>query len=117
MNILLLISVYCFGFGISAKNVDFSDFQLFEKKNQQGIYFSLPSNALYFHAIKTETFFSGLTEYTSPNFNPNFEDFWAQSLSKELLLCAKFKQYNRFQKNRLVRYRKSDLIFPFHYFW
>lgn len=41
---------------------------------------------------------------------PSTEDF-------EHIFCAAFKQYKKQALNRLINFRKSDIIFPFHYFW
>lgn len=62
--------------------------------------------------------------FTTNFFNPTFPDFktsWAGDRSRtkvtEALLNTRFLQYINTSKNLLVNYRKSDLIFPFHYYW
>ncbi|MDO6803649.1 hypothetical protein Q4595_14440 [Wenyingzhuangia sp. 1_MG-2023] len=114
-SILFLISIYCLSIGLSVqKTVVPKNFIEEEKQEKQ---FSALSNALCFYTTNTETAFSVITEYATPNFNSNLNDFWAVFPCLELHFGAKFKQYNNYLKTILVRYRKSDLIFPFHNFW
>ncbi|SRR5690606_6454027 len=61
---------------------------------------------------------------TGPFNTPSSFSFKNSSSGYALLLkCSKqlfavtFKQYITFSANLLIRDRKSDLIFPFHYFW
>ncbi|MCB0427573.1 MAG: hypothetical protein KDD16_09750 [Mangrovimonas sp.] len=116
LGALFLISIYCFGIGFSAQKTA-SHYELIETGNKHEKQFSSLSNALCFHTQTSETVLSGITEYASPNFNQNFEGFWAITFSTELRLYALFKQYKTYFKTILVRYKKTDLIFPFHNFW
>jgi hypothetical protein len=42
---------------------------------------------------------------------------WASTATRERLLVAKQLHYLGFSLGLLVKHRKADLIFPFHYFW
>ncbi|MCG2459427.1 hypothetical protein K8352_01550 [Flavobacteriaceae bacterium F89] len=62
--------------------------------------------------------------YSTNFFNPTFPEFktsWAGYRSRikvtEELFKTGYRQYNNLSKHLLVNYRKSDLIFPFHYYW
>jgi hypothetical protein len=116
LSVLFFITIYCFGIGFSIQKTTFSyKFTEIGKKHKKQI--SSLSNALYFHTPATETTFSEITEYSIPNFNQNLDSFWVIMFSSELRFYAIFRQYKTYLKTILVRYRKSDLIFPFHNFW
>lgn len=60
------------------------------------------------------------TNFSNPTF-PEFRTTWAANRFRnkviEALVKTKYSQYVNVSKNILVNYRKSDLIFPFHYYW
>ncbi|WP_428664360.1 hypothetical protein [Runella sp.] len=51
-----------------------------------------------------------------PHKNP-FNEFSAWVKTAEHLFFSTFSQYSFYSKNVLVRLQRTDLIFPFHYFW
>ncbi|WP_209403033.1 hypothetical protein [Pseudozobellia sp. WGM2] len=44
-------------------------------------------------------------------------DFQASVKHSEKFYLAKHRSYIKFSKQLLIRLRKCDIIFPFHYFW
>lgn len=46
-----------------------------------------------------------------------YKSNYFQIILNDYFFKVKFKIFNHFIKNCLINYRKSDLIFPFHYFW
>lgn len=117
IKVLLLISIYCFGIYLSADTSAYFSEQNVVKDNKQQEYVSATSKVLFIHTQQYETSLSNLTEYSLPSFESANNLFWLISNSNELLFNSKFKQYQNHLKTILIRHRKSDLIFPFHYFW
>jgi hypothetical protein len=58
--------------------------------------------------------FNGAT-YSGSDFQ--FKEFSAYLKSAEKSISSEFVQYVFQAKNFLIRLRKADLLFPFHYFW
>jgi hypothetical protein len=54
---------------------------------------------------------------TIPVFNITNSEHWALTKASEDLLHLSFLQYTQIAENALIRHRKSDIIFPSHYFW
>jgi hypothetical protein len=117
IKVLLLVSIYCFGVCISTKALPYSSAHPIEQNNKQHKYVTSASKILFFHTEQSEDSLSSLSEYSLQNFKLSYTDFWVTSLSIEILCKATFKQYKNHLKTILIRYRKSDLIFPFHNFW
>jgi hypothetical protein len=53
----------------------------------------------------------------SPVKKLNFVDYYSVNESIENVFQSEFGQYNSFSKNLLIKFRKTDLLFPFNYFW
>jgi hypothetical protein len=63
---------------------------------------------------------SSVNNYTSapvPNFKNPTNGVWAIFKTTEQLFESTYSQYTRISRNFLIQHRKTDLIFPFHYFW
>jgi hypothetical protein len=112
---LFLIVVYCLA--ISAVNhVPVSPDALSQIGNQKE-YFSNVKAALHDHASPSESTVKAQATSTAPGFNPFFTGLWLSVRASELLFESECSQYKILSRNFLVRIRKADLIFPFHYFW
>lgn len=46
-----------------------------------------------------------------------FNQFSSCTIASELLLFSSFSRYNFFSKNLIIQFGKTDIVFPFHYFW
>lgn len=61
--------------------------------------------------------FSNLN-FNHKTFSENYFKFnYFQIILNDYFFKIQFKIFNHYIKNCLINYRKSDLIFPFHYFW
>ncbi len=61
--------------------------------------------------------FSNLN-FNHKTFSENyFKTNYFQIILNDYFFKVKFKIFNNYIKNCLINYRKSDLIFPFHYYW
>jgi len=112
---MFLIAVYCLA--ISAVNyVPLSPNASACKSNQKE-YFSNVKADLHYHASPSESTVKAQANATTPGFNPIFTGPWLSVRASELLFESECSQYKFLSSGFLVRIRKADLIFPFHYFW
>ncbi len=81
-------------------------------------YISDLSSKLWNHTQQSETLIHISDNISTPNVKFQFKGFWkAYAVRSELIIEAAIAQLNTFTKTVLIFHRKSDLIFPFHYFW
>ncbi|MCG1035976.1 hypothetical protein [Polaribacter sargassicola] len=113
----LLIAIYCFGLGLSAKTLPYLGEQNVVENQENVKYLITSSKVLYTHTQQAENSVSELLEYFTPNFLFAPSDILATSYLNKLLFNAKYKQYINQLDNTRIKYRKSDIIFPFHNFW
>jgi hypothetical protein len=113
--VVWLIAVYCLT--ISAVNhVSLSPAALSDSSNQKE-YFSTVKAALHYHASPSENTVKARVNATIPGFNPIFIGTCLSVRASELLFESEFSQFKLLSRGLLIRFRKADLIFPFHYFW
>jgi len=118
LGITSLIAGYC----IAVISVSYSpkSFALDNPNSQtteQKQYLAGLSKSLFHHTSESEGSVNSFINLPVPNVDNLIEKLWLISLSREQFFEATFTQYCHFFINFLIRYRKSDLIFPFHYFW
>ena len=114
---LLFFIIYCFGIVVFTNTLSSKSVQSVEQNNVQKDYFANVSKVVFFNIDDSESLLSSLNEYASPNFKLPFKGFYLVTYTGELYFKSKFKQYKNNLNKILIRYRKSDLIFPFHNFW
>lgn len=83
---------------------------------QKEKYFSAISNNLVGYALRSENSTSHFTTPFPDLKNPFLVQLPDLQWTEEYLL-SQYHQYRSFARNLLINHRKSDIIFPFHYFW
>jgi preprotein translocase subunit SecG len=116
LGVTVLTAIYCFAISIVTAPAIHGQIQN-TKKTEQEKYFSDATSNLFFHTSGSESFVNSFTSFLTPVFKNTSVDLWAIVNTKELLFEAKYSQYTLFSGNFLISYRKSVIIFPFHYFW
>jgi len=114
--ISFLTTIYCFAIVVVIKSVTFSDFQGNSNTTQEQ-YFSEFSTKLFSHTLQSESSVNNTNNLPTPNFKNPFNGIWAITKTTERLFETAYSQYTNISKNFLIQYRKTDIIFPFHYFW
>lgn len=111
------IIIYCFSINNDAKGVahNFKNQDVgFIKKD-----LTRPSLTLNYNGVISQP--ENLTEFTvsSSNYDTNtsLQKFSFFQNTEEQFFINKLKQYSRASLSCLLQYRKTDVIFPFHYFW
>jgi len=115
-SVLLLIGLYAFASGVSARSHPPLIFNS-EASNAYQSSLSPIQPTIYYHTAQVDI--SGKTVNTLPikDFKNQLEALVACSNVFEFLTESENTQYTKFAINLLINYRKTDLIFPFHYFW
>ncbi len=81
-------------------------------------YLAVNPYSLFGHTAQTESpANSFVNNFPVPDFRKLFDKHGLVSRSIERLFASTLTQYGRFSEIFLIQPQKSDLIFPFHYFW
>lgn len=112
LSVVFLIAIYCFAISVITKSFAHSDFQNKQTSSQEKIISDF-STKLFCQTSQSESSVNNFNNLPTPNFKNSFTVVKVT----EQLFETEFSQYTFFSRNILTSYRKSDLIFPFHYFW
>lgn len=69
------------------------------------------------HTVQTENSVTVCSHHSPVTVKNTYKEFSGANLAAEHVLVHSFSQYNFYSHKLLVRLQKTDLIFPFHYFW
>lgn len=117
-SVICLMTVYCFSIGVVANSFTYSDFQSKQFSSSQEKIVSDFSTNLFLHASQHENSVNNLNNFPAPTFKNHSHEYWAIAKETEHLFNTEFSQYiTSFSRNILINYRKSNIIFPFQYFW
>lgn len=113
---MFLTAIYCFTVGFAVKSTSWSDFHNTQTSSQEKIISDFYGN-LFYHTPQSESSLNNFNNLPAPNLKNPFKEFWAINKSSEALLRIEFSQHTIFLRKIPVSHRKSDNLFPFHYFW
>ncbi|UZR97105.1 hypothetical protein [Chondrinema litorale] len=113
---ITLTTIYCFAVGAVAYSPVNSDFNE-NNKGEHAKYAASVSSKLAYHTSQVENSVDTFFEFSTPTFKKTFDELWLIANSVAHLFEAEFIQYEKFSLGFLINYRKTDIIFPFHYFW
>ena len=117
-GIILIVALYSFTMGMGGNNSFDSSLKGAGKTREENkSYFKAVSVNLFYFTPKSESSLNTFHNTTPSTFKTSFKEFAVVVKTTEQFFDSKFVQYNFSLKNCLFRYRKSDIIFPFHYFW
>jgi hypothetical protein len=116
LSVVLLIAIYCFAMGVVTKPLTHSIFHSNTTTSQEQ-YFSDFSTKLFCHTSPSESLVNNYINQPVPSFKNPFNGLWAIAKTTEQLFETAFSQYTNISRNFLIQHRKTDIIFPFHYFW
>jgi hypothetical protein len=80
-------------------------------------YFTPAPTGLPHEALDSKTGINAFQHTPPSSLKTPAHKFSAYAKTAGRLIFFKFSQYVFFSENITVRFRKTDLIFPFHYFW
>ncbi|MUH37222.1 hypothetical protein D9O36_15330 [Zobellia amurskyensis] len=113
-GLFMLTAIYCCAIGMGL-NTD-RTFTSESSDHSQKESVSAVNAKLYCHTSETETIVDAPSNST-PNQLESSNDLWGTQKISESIFESKLIQYTRFSQNLLISSRKTDIIFPFHYFW
>lgn len=116
LSVVFLTAIYCFAIGVVTKSLAHSDFNNNSTTSQEQ-YFSDFSTKLFCHTSQSESSVNNYINQPVPSFKNPLNGLWAIAKITEQLFETAFSQYSNISRNFLIQHRKSDIIFPFHYFW
>lgn len=104
-----------FGFHVGATVTNSEDF-IAASSSQKHSDISIGGTHLFGLTPESEISIAGY-QYRFQAEDKNFVKFYPSFDFSETLVLVLFKHYAVFYNNCLIAFRKSDRIFPFHYFW
>jgi hypothetical protein len=116
LSVLILAAIYCFAIGFVTKSLNYSDFGNKQQASQESS-FTVFSSKLFCHTSQSESSVNIFNNLPASSFKNPFSGLWAISNTTEQLFKTAFSQYANIARNFLIQHRKTDIIFPFHYFW
>jgi hypothetical protein len=116
---LLNISVlYCLIISLYSSNaLPYSSIGSKLSKSESKNYSALPVTDLICHLAPTAISPPACVTIPSSSLKNPFNEFFAWTHWSERAIFSTFSQYSFYSQNLLIRLEKTDIIFPFHYFW
>jgi hypothetical protein len=115
LGVTILTVIYCFA--VSVTNLPISSDYGNHQNTEQERYLVTISNSLFCDTSQSESSVNSFNNFSLPNFKNPFSEQWATTKAREKSFETEFTQYLNFSLNFLIQHRKSNIIFPFHYFW
>jgi len=116
LSVIILAAIYCFAIGADIKSHTHSDFNNFMSSSHGKVISDISEN-LFCHTSSSENSVNNYSNPPQPNCQNKFTGLWAILKSNEQQYITAFSQYTTFTRTILLKHRKSDIIFPFQYFW
>lgn len=112
-DILLFVTVYCFAISrVSASHVYSVNGHPHSGKHLLSV-----SADVFSDFVSSFKSVSPSQNFPNPNLKDSFDGIRILEKIHKVVFQSKYTQYVGFAKNLLIRNRKTDIIFPFHYFW
>jgi hypothetical protein len=115
-GLLSILVLYCFLVSFYCSSILLSNTSSVKRQaaNDEG-YFSLASTNLFCHTAKSENIVASYNNGL-PSSLKNHDGFSTCARAAELFLVNTISNYLFAARHIIVRLRKTDIIFPFHYF-
>lgn len=108
--------LYCFAMMIACNHAFNSSLNNFPGKDQHS-YLSAVFPNLVGQATQQESFVNPVKSQPVSPLKETVSEITAIVKYTGQQFVNSFTQYSSFSGNFFIRYRKADIIFPFHYFW
>ncbi|AZJ31936.1 MULTISPECIES: hypothetical protein [Tenacibaculum] len=116
LSLLFITTVYFTAIGYTQEEQSFSN-KLRKPNSALKEYKQKLSSKGLQHTTESENLTNHFNNLPSTNVKNTFSEAGINFKSVELFFNRKYIQYISLSRNTIVNYRKSDLIFPFHYHW
>jgi len=98
-------------------SVTVADRALLSGISGEGVSFSKITKTSLFHTAPNESCGENQNGGSCTGAKTPFNSFWAVLWANERRYTSVYAHYVSISSALLIRHRKADLIFPFHYFW
>lgn len=116
LSIVIFTAIYCTAIGLVTKDYTYSNSPNNHYTTQHNLTSDV-SSPLFLHTSIAQSSIASINNPTAPHFGKSNTGHWAIGTSIEQIFSAVFSQYLSYWRNTLIPYRKSDILYPFHYFW
>lgn len=116
-SLLTISALYSFVISLYSSNAFIDNCTFSQTNSDTKQYSSLISSTLLCHTAQTESSITVHNNAPPSSLKNPFSEFSACLRTTEQLFFNVFSQYHFYSQNLLVRLQKTDIIFPFHYFW
>lgn len=116
LGIVLLSALYCSTirpYKSFSQNTDFIN----KSDSVKGKNYSTVSIELFTDSLLVENYANPSNNFPPSTLKNSFAEFLAIVKITEQFFANVFVQYISISKNFRIKYRKANIIFPFHYFW
>lgn len=113
-GVLFLITIYCFAITVISLPVKFGTSNSQSEKEQ---YLYSASTDFHVNTSQLEKLIDSIYNLHTLSLKKSVNEFCLIVKTVEQLIRTEYVQYFKFSTNFLIEYKKSKLIFPFHYFW
>lgn len=112
-GVLIFVTIYCFAIG----RVSTSHVTSVPEHSEKGKHISSVTTDLFSGFVSISRNVSPSQNYPNPSLKNYFHGSGILRKAHEVVFVSLNTQYLSFAKKLLIRHRKADFIFPFHYFW
>lgn len=116
---LILSMQYCFAIGANKKVAEIkpTSFQTQINKLQKNADFTVESSTIIAIVTENENSFEETSQFQFSTFKNNPDTFSTYLKLIETVYSSTYNQYTSAFYNFPIKFKKANLIFPFHYFW
>jgi hypothetical protein len=114
-GVVVLTAIYCLTI-VAFTYLPSFDSKIIPKTSQQK-HFTDFSSKLFVHTSQSKSSKYNCNNIPYPIIKKIFSGQLGISKATDKLIETAFSQYHNISRNFLIQHRKSDIIYPFHYFW
>ncbi|MBU2996405.1 hypothetical protein KO500_08160 [Cellulophaga baltica] len=117
ISLFFALVIYCISINNETKSVAHT-FSTHESSNESNT-ISRPSIALNYHGVisQPENLVEVISNTVTYDRNTGVQKYSFVQNAKQQCFSKKLKQYSKTALSSLIQFRKTDIFFPFHYFW
>lgn len=114
--LFLLATIYCFAMNVVTQSIVSFNYNSDVHSGEER-YLELVYSIFFYHTPHNETASNTVQNFVAHEFKNLFHFIWATQETIENKFEKSFTLYTWNSENIQIRYRKTNLIFPFHNFW
>lgn len=112
-----LLSLYILVIGLYSSNAVKINTSSYNNQTENTQFSARINAVIFFHTPQIESLVNVFNNLPSPNFKNSIFKLVKCNAIAQHFLNTSFSKYQFFSINILLSFFKTDIIFPFHYFW